>query len=317
MIDLFPFSGFPVAVFGLSAEGIASARALMLSGAEVIAWDEDPERRAAAAAQDIALRDLSAIDWREPVSLVIEHAIAHDKDGSHAIVSAARAAGCEVIADVELLGRAQRDAAYVALVSRNAAASALDLFEHVLQVSGRETEVGGDDGRPLADLHGLDSGGVYVVSMPPARADLTVSITFDAAVVLDLGSGAWPPCGSRESTLAACRWVFHRQTGPKGAVISVDSAAGRKIYQDLAANNEQVVIPVSGYARAPGGVYVVDGVLFDDIGGNADAVTDLPLDSAQDAQITGLHAASAYATAVLLDIPRHAAMASLRSYFIE
>ena len=317
MIDLFPFSGYPVAVFGLGAVGIAAARALSLSGAEVWAWDEDPARRAAAEAADIPLRDLNGIDWREPVSLVIEHAIPHGEGAAHAIVAGARAADCEVIADSELLARAQRDAAYVAVVSRQHGGAALDIFEHVLQVSGRETEVGGDEARPLLDLHGLDLGGVYVIDMPPARAELTVSITFDVAVFLDLGSGAWPPCTSREETVQASRWVFHRQTGPKGAVVSVDSATGLEILRDLSAKEEQIVIPVSGRSRTPGGVYVVDGILYDDIGGNADAVTDLPLTSSPSDQSSALLAASVYAAAIVLNISAPAAMASLRSFFAE
>ena len=317
MIDLFPFSGFPVAVLGLTAEGIATARALSLSGAEVLAWDEDPARRQVAEAAEVPLSDLDDIDWREPVSLVIEHAIPHSQDSSHPLVAKAREAGVEVISDAELLARAQRDASFVAVMSRQGASAALDLFEHVLQIGGRETEAGGDEARPLLDLHGLDLGGVYVMAMPPGRADLTVSITFDAAVLLDLGTGAWPPCTTKEETVEAGRWIFHRQTGPKGAIVSADSAGGRQALQDLKAGAEQIVIPVSGHARTPGGIYIVDGVLYDDIAGNADAVTELPVGASPDGQGMALRAASAYATAVVLDMPRHAAMASLQSYFID
>jgi UDP-N-acetylmuramoylalanine--D-glutamate ligase len=317
MIDLFPFSGLPVAVLGLGPHGIAAARSLSLSGAEVLAWDDDPAHRAAAAEAEVPLRDLTDVDWREPVSLVIEHDIPHGESNAHAVIAAARSANCEIIADSELLARAQRDAAYVALVSRDHAGDALDIFEHVLQISGRETEVGGDQARPLLALHGMDLGGVYVIDMPPARADVTVSITFDAAVYLDLGSGPWPPCATREETVTASRWVFHRQTGPKGAVVSVDGATGRQILAELSAKGEQIVIPISGQSRTPGGVYVVDGVLYDDIAGNADAVTDLPLDPSAAGQSDGLLAASVYATAIILNISPPAAMASLRSYFID
>jgi UDP-N-acetylmuramoylalanine--D-glutamate ligase len=317
MIDLFPFAGFPVAVFGLGPEGLATARALMLSEAEVWAWDEDAGRREAAKEHDIPLRDLSTLDWREPVSLVIEHAIPHGEATAHPFVAAARAAGCEVIADSELLARTQRDAAYVAVVSRGLTEPALDMFAHVCQISGRETEAGGDGGRPLLDLHPLDLGGIYVMAMPPARADLTLSVTFDAAVFLDLGADPWPPFTSQEEALAASRWVFHRQTGPKGAVVNVTDPVGRQVHADLVSRGEQIVIPISGRSRVPNGVYVAGGILHDDIAGHAEAVTDLPLDSGEAGADQALLAASVYATAVILDIPRHAAMASIRSFFLE
>jgi UDP-N-acetylmuramoylalanine--D-glutamate ligase len=313
MIEPFPFSGFPVAVLGLGPEGMATARGLAAAGAEVWAWDDDEARRAAA--EEIPLRDLTQLDWREPVSLVIEHAIAHGKEALHPLVAKARAAGCEVIADSELLGRTQRDAGFVAIVSRSHASPALDLFSHVFSISGRETEVGGDAERPLMKLYPLDLGGIYVLDMPPARAELTLSITFDAAVFLDLGSGAWPPCASREETVAASRWVFHRQSGPRGAVVNVDDAEGRRTYDDLVARRDQVVIPISGRSRAPNGVYVAGGVLYDDLGGRDEAITDLPAAGEVHAAKMPVLAAAVYAAAVMVDIPKHAAMASLRSFF--
>lgn len=311
MIELYPFAGFPVAVLGLGPGGAATARALSLSGAEVWAWDDDESRRAAAT--DLPLRDLTAIDWREPVSLVIEHTIPHDKESPHPLVAAAKSAGCEVIADSELLGRTQHDANFVAVVSRRAASAMLDLCGHVFQISGRETEVGGDPERPLLNLHPLDFGGIYALDMPPARAELTLSITFDAAIYLDLGAGAWPPCATREETVKASRWVFHRQSGPRGAIVNIDDPDGRLVCDELAAQGDQVVIPISGRSRTSNGVYVAGGVLYDDIGGRADAVTDLPPGEDGKAQTDPLLAAAVYAAAVMLDIPKHAAMASLRS----
>jgi len=238
-------------------------------------------------------------------------------NNAHPVVTAAREAGCEIIADSELLARAQRDAAYLAVVSKDHAGTALDMFEHVLQITGREAEVGGDAARPLLDLHGLDLGDVYVIAMPPARADLTVSITYDAAVFLDIGTGAWPPCLDHEECLQASRWVFHRQTSPKGAIVSVDSATGRQVVKELSIKGEQIIIPVSGQSRAPGGIYVVDGVLYDDMDGDAMAITDLPLSQSSSGNIAGLLAASVYATAIVLNISPPAAMASLRSFFAD
>jgi len=313
LIEPFPFARFPVAVLGLGPEGMASACGLLAAGAEVWAWDDDESRRAAA--EEIPLRDLTQLDWREPVSLVIEHTLAHGKQNPHPLVAKARAAGCEVIADSELLGRTQRDAGFVAIVSRSSASPALDLFGHVFSVSGRETEAGGDAARPLMKLYPLDLGGIYVIDMPPARAELTPSITFDAAVLLDFGTGKWPPCLSREETVTASRWVFQRQAGPRGAVVNVDDAEGRRTYEDLAARAEQVVIPISGRSRAPNGVYVAGGVLYDDLGGRDEAITDLPVSGEAHAAKTPLLAAAVYAAAVMVDIPKHAAIASLRGFF--
>ena len=40
MIDVFPFAGYPVAVFGLGRSGLTAAKSLIGSEAEVAAWVE-------------------------------------------------------------------------------------------------------------------------------------------------------------------------------------------------------------------------------------------------------------------------------------
>lgn len=312
MIDVFPFAGFTIAVLGLEHPGRKAAVALDLSDADVWAWDEDPVNRAAAEDEGVPLVDLNNIDWREPVSLVVEHRIPHGKTGAHPLVEKAREAGAEIISDLELLARAQRDASYIAVVTRKQEASALDMLEQVFSVAGRDVEVGGDAQDALLDLHPLEASGAYIASVPPGRADTTVSITFDQVLFLDFGEAAWPPFETQEESLEAIRWVFHRQTTPKGAVINIDDAVGRQFFNELAAKGEQALIPISLAEAVIGGVYVDTGWLIDDRKGDQTRVVQLP--TAGDPAATRL-AVGAYALAVLAGIPEHAAMASMMGYF--
>lgn len=317
MIDLFPFAGFPVGVLGLGNHGAKTAEILQRSGAEVHAWDDDEARRAEAEAMGLPINDLSKADWRDLVSLVVEPDVPHGSDKPHAIVTAARAGGCEVISDAELLARAQRDAKYVGVVSHGGDTELLDVLQSTLNVCGRDCEAGGDAARPILGLHALELGGIYVLSMPPGRIDTTMSITFDCAVLDDVGSHGWPPFETAEDALKAAKAVFRRQTGEKGAVVNADDRYGRSAYSELLDAKEQIVVPVSGKARVAGGVYLANKTLFDDMGGNDDAVIGLELAGQEDVRRAGLLAAAAYAALVILDVPPHAAMASIRSYFDE
>ena len=312
MIDVFPFSGFTVAVLGLEHQGRKTAVALDLSDVDVWAWDEDPINRAAAEDEGVPLVDLNGIDWREPVSLVVEHHIPHGKTGAHPLVEKAREAGAEVISDLELLARAQRDASYIAVVSRRQSAGTLDMLDQVFSVAGRDVEVGGNNEQALLDCHPLEAGGAYIAAVPPGRADTTVSITFDQVLFLDFGDAAWPPFETLEESVEAIRWVFHRQTTPKGAVINVDDAVGRDFFNALAEKNEQALIPLSIESAVVGGVYVDGGWLIDDRKGDQIRVVQLP--TAGDPAATRL-ALGAYALAILAGIPEHAAMASMMGYF--
>ncbi|MEQ8665846.1 MAG: hypothetical protein RIC16_08975 [Rhodospirillales bacterium] len=312
MIDVFPFAGFTVAVLGLGPEGRKTARALSLSEVEVWAWDDDPDNRAAAEADDVPLTNLGEIDWREPVSLIIEAQIPHGQSEAHPLVTAARAAGCEVISDLELVSRSQRDASYIAVVSRKLGDETLAMLKQVFLVAGRDVEAGGNAANPILNCHPLEAGGTYIALVPPGRADITVTVTFDQVLFLDFGSEPWPPFTDNDASLEAIRWVFHRQTAPRGAVINIDDPAGRALFEALAEGAEQVLIPMSLANPVVGGVYVVGGWLIDDRKGDAVRVVQLPVagDPAKMRMAVG-----AYALCVLAGVPEHAAMASMMGYF--
>jgi len=113
VIDLSFFGGLPVAVLGLGKSGLSAARALRESGAEVWAWDDNADRRAAAAAEGVPLVDLTGCDWQELTSLVISPGIPHSHPAPHPVAALAREHRCEIIGDIELLARSQRDASYL------------------------------------------------------------------------------------------------------------------------------------------------------------------------------------------------------------
>mgnify|MGYP000745954005 CR=1 FL=1 len=179
MIDVFPFAGLPVPVLGLGRSGIAAAKALQRGEAEVWAWDDNEAARARAADEGIEIVDLNGINWREATSLVLSPGIPHTFPKPHPIVAAAREAGCEIIGDVELLARTQRDAAYVGITGTNGKSTTTALIGHIFQVSGREAEIGGNLGMPACALEPLDAEGTYILEMSSYQLELTFSITFE------------------------------------------------------------------------------------------------------------------------------------------
>ena len=308
MIDLFPFSGFIVGVLGLGDHGLVTARALKLSGAEVWAWDHDENRREKAQAEGIPLVDLNACDAREIISLVIEPDIAHGLTDCDDIVTAVRNAGGEVISDAELLVRTQRDAAYLGITGAGDDAFFCSLITQMLEVAGKDIELGGTPERAMLGLHPLDLGGMYVLLMPPKKLDMTVSITFDTAVWL----GAVPFMTDEE--LGNMRKIFHRQTKPRTAIISVDDPVSCEVYETLKDADEQIVVPISGKNRVPGGVYIEDSMLIDDTNGEGVPVTNLgEYDTYCEADHKRL-AAFAYTTALSVGIEPRVAMACLQGF---
>ena len=314
MINVFPYAGLPIAVFGLGRSGIASALALQKSDADVWAWDDNETARAAACEAGVTLVDLNTCDWSELMTLVLSPGIPLHHPVPNPIVTLARNAGCEVIGDIELLARTQRDASYVGITGTNGKSTTTALIGHILQVSGREAEVGGNLGMAALTLMPVGHEGIYVLEMSSYQLDLTVSITFDVAVLLNITPDHLDRHGGMDGYIAAKKSIFNRQTRPRTAVVGIDDDRCRAVCDELIQADDQRVIPVSGRQAVAGGVYVIGGVLVDDMDGTAVPVMDLKTVATLPGEHNWQNTAAAYATARAIGVAAHATMACINSY---
>ncbi len=317
MTQVFPFASHPVAVFGLGQSGLATARALVESKADVWAWDDNEDARQRAAEEGVPLVDLYNCDWRAVTSLVLSPGVPLHHPEPHPVVTLARQANCEIIGDIELLGRAQRGCNYIGITGTNGKSTTTALLGHIMQAAGREAEVGGNLGVPaltLEPLGALGPEGTYVLEMSSYQLELTVSITFNVAILLNLSADHLDRHGGMDGYIAAKKTIFHRQTSPCTAVIGVDDTYCRAIADELKAAGEQEIIEVSGEREVPGGVYVLDGVLIDDTENAATPVGNLRENPSLTGTHNGQNAAAAYAAAKTAGIAPSVIMTCIQSY---
>ncbi|MCP5366928.1 MAG: UDP-N-acetylmuramoyl-L-alanine--D-glutamate ligase [Hyphomicrobiales bacterium] len=286
-----------VAVFGLGRTGRAAAHALRASGARVLAWDDSQAAREAAAADHIPLTDLYDRDWTGVRSLVLSPGVPLDHPVTHPVVALARGGGCEVLSDIELLYRARPDAAFVGITGTNGKSTTTALVAHLLDAAGQRVEVGGNLGRPVLDFEPLGRGQFYVLEMSSYQLDLSLSLTFRIAVLLNISPDHLDRHGGMDGYVAAKKRLFHGQGADATAIVGIDDARSRALFDALRAAGPMRAVPVSGNGAAPGGVYALDGRLVDDLDGAARAVADL----ADLGTLRGAHnhqnAAAAYAAA--------------------
>jgi len=273
-LDLSGFAGTPIAVLGLGKSGLSAARALSACGAEVRAWDDDPARRAAAADDGMPLVDLATADLQDVPTLLLSPGIPHTYPAPHPAVARARAAGCEIVCDIELLARSERDALYVGITGTNGKSTTTALIGHVLHRLGRKAAIGGNIGAPALSLAPMGDGGIYVLELSSYQLELLPSATFDVAVLLNISPDHLDRHGGMDGYIAAKRRIFAGQKADRVAIVGVDDAASQAIHDDLAAAG-QAVIAVSVERPVAGGVYVANGWLIDDRRGDARAIIDL------------------------------------------
>lgn len=281
MIDLSLFAGKPVAVMGLARSGLAAARALAAGGADVRGWDDGEAGREAARKAGIRLADLSLPEsWAGVGTLVLSPGIPHTYPAPHISASRAREVGAEIIGDIELLIRSGSPAIFVGITGTNGKSTTTALIGHILEQAGKTVEVGGNIGRPACEFEMLGRDGFYVLEMSSYQIELTPSRAFDVAVLVNISPDHLDRHGGMRGYVATKRDLV--TCNPRGAtiVIGVDDAESRRIYEEVrstqaAQSGDIDVCGISSGRRVPGGVYVLDGILFDDRTGQAVEIASL------------------------------------------
>ncbi|WP_274628341.1 UDP-N-acetylmuramoyl-L-alanine--D-glutamate ligase [Arvimicrobium flavum] len=242
MIPATTFGGKRVALFGLGGSGIATARALLEGGANVVAWDDNPESVARAEAEGIPAANLRQEDWSAFTSLVLSPGVPLTHPKPHWSVELARAAGVEVIGDVELFVRERNavapDAPFIAITGTNGKSTTTALTAHILNSAGRDTQMGGNIGRAVMTLDPLRSDRFYVVECSSYQVDLTPSINPTAGILLNLT----PDHLDRHGTMQHYATIKERLVaGSETAIVGVDDAYCAQIADRLERAGKTVV----------------------------------------------------------------------------
>ncbi|ALJ34640.1 UDP-N-acetylmuramoyl-L-alanine--D-glutamate ligase [Azospirillum brasilense] len=314
MINLFYMEGLPVAVMGLGKSGLATAEALTQSGAEVWVWDDNESSRADALSKGYKVVDLTTADLTELTTIVWSPGIPHTHPKPHPVALRARAANIELVCDIELLARSERDSAYIGITGTNGKSTTTTLIGHVMEAAGRRIAVGGNLGTPALTFPSVGAGGSYVLEMSSYQLELTYSITFDVAVLLNITPDHLARHGGMDGYVAAKKLIFHRQTRPRTAVIGVDDPTCRAIWEELKAKSDQVIWPVSALGPVAGGVYAADGWLVDDTFGVAERVAELAAFPALLGTHNWQNAAAAYAACKAAGVPTPAIVAAMTTF---
>ncbi|MBB3389998.1 UDP-N-acetylmuramoylalanine--D-glutamate ligase [Rhizobium sp. BK275] len=190
MIPVTTLAGKKVALFGLGGSGLATAKALVAGGADVTAWDDNPDSVVKAAADGIATADLHMIDWSAQALFVLSPGVPLTHPKPHWTVDLARAAGVDIVGDVELFVRERRahapDCPFIAITGTNGKSTTTALIAHILKSSGRDTQLGGNIGTAVLTLDPPKAERYFVVECSSYQIDLAPTLNPSAGILLNL-----------------------------------------------------------------------------------------------------------------------------------
>ncbi len=270
MITAKAFAGKHYAVYGLARSGLATAEALLASGARVTAWDAKEEARAAllssprfraegdrsesgggpppsalraatspanAGEDNLAIANLDEADLTQFDSLVVTPGLPFNR---HPIASRAREAGVEIIGDIELFARARPELPphkVVGITGTNGKSTTTALVHHILKTAGVPSAMGGNIGLPILAQHPLPEGGVYVLELSSYQIDLTQSLDCDVAVLLNITPDHLDRYESFEAYAASKGRLFKMQRGDHFGLISCTTEAALAQWPDERPDN--------------------------------------------------------------------------------
>jgi UDP-N-acetylmuramoylalanine--D-glutamate ligase len=310
MIDLRHLKGKRYAVMGLAKSGLATARALTSAGVDILAWDDGEAGRAAATDAGIALTDLNTAELTGIDALLLSPGIPHTFPTPNAVAARAKAAGIPIVGDIELLYGAQPKVAYIGITGTNGKSTTTALIGHILSLTGRPVQVGGNLGTPVLTFEPLGEGGVYVLEMSSYQLELVPLVAFNVAVLLNVTPDHLARHGGMDGYIAAKRHIFQHPKRSHTAIIGVDDEHCRKVYGELEAALESAVVPVSAEQETKG-VYVLDGKLYD---GGADPVIDLNTIPSLPGRHNWQNAAAAFAATHAAGVPVETILEGLRTF---
>ena len=226
MIPITVFAGKQVAVFGLGASGLLSARALKEGGAEVVVFDDEPKKVAQARAAGLTTQDLREIDWGKIAALVLTPGVPLTHPTPHWAAALANRAGVEIIGDIELFCRERAKSGaqcpLIAITGTNGKSTTTALIAHLIRHAGRDAQMGGNIGVPVLALEPFASGRVYVLELSSFQIDLAPSLKPTVGILLNVTEDHLDRHGSM-ANYAAIKALLVASVEPGGsAVIGVD-----------------------------------------------------------------------------------------------
>jgi UDP-N-acetylmuramoylalanine--D-glutamate ligase len=300
-------------VLGLGKTGDATVAALLAANAQVLAWDDTPDTRAKAKANNIPLADPARLDWNTITALVMSPGIPHTYPAPHPFAAAAKAAGVPILGDIALLFQALPQARYVGITGTNGKSTTTSLIGHILHSAGVRAEVGGNLGTPVLSFAPLDQTGVYVLELSSYQLELMPHNLLQVGIMLNITPDHLDRHGGMDGYTAAKQRVI-RCAGAQTLIIGLDDEPSRHLAAQAATMPNITLRGISQATQKQAAVYTDNAQLIDNIDGLAQRVLDLKTLH----NLVGGHnwqnIAAAYAATKALGLSTEAIIAGIKSF---
>jgi UDP-N-acetylmuramoylalanine--D-glutamate ligase len=306
-------AGKTVALFGLGGSGLATARALAAGGAQVAVWDDDAASLEKARTAGIPTKDLRGADWSRFAAFVLAPGVPLTHPEPHWAVGIARAAGVEIIGDIELFCRERAKVApqapFVAITGTNGKSTTTALIAHILREAGGDVQMGGNIGTAILSLAPPANTRMHIIEMSSFQIDLTPSLRPSIGVLLNISPDHLDRHGTMENYAAIKERLV---MASEHAIIGVDDASSGSIAERRARVGPLDRVSVEGPVRD--GLFAEGPAIIMAAGAEQRRVADLTGISSLRGAHNAQNAAVAFAACARLGLAPEDIVSGMRSF---
>ncbi len=240
-----------IAVLGLGLTGKSIVNYFNNSGNNLICWDDDITKRNQLTNQNIKIHNLSDPNiWSNIDLLLISPGIPYLYPNAHPAVIQALNNSVRIDNDIGLffedLKKKKKNTTIICVTGSNGKSTTVSLINHVLLNFKKNSEVGGNIGRPVLELNTDESNTFKVLELSSYQIEIAKFLSPDIAIFLNLSSDHLDRHGGIGGYFNSKARLFYNGM-PKYSIINVDQPEGKYLanYLEQNANFDTKVIHIS------------------------------------------------------------------------
>lgn len=251
-----------IALFGLGGSGLVTAQALIAGGANVVAFDDNPQSVEAAAAEGIPTKDLRDFDFAKADALVLAPGVPLTHPHPHWCAEIAKAHDVPIIGDVSLFAdeliASGKHCPFIAITGTNGKSTTTALISHILSSASCDVQMGGNIGKAVLSLEPFVDGRFYVVECSSYQIDLAPALEPEIGLLLNLAPDHLDRHGTMENYSAIKERLVARS---QNAIVGIDDDISKSIFDRLRDSGRQVYA-ISGNGSVELGAFASEGSIF-------------------------------------------------------
>ncbi|WP_316355063.1 UDP-N-acetylmuramoyl-L-alanine--D-glutamate ligase [Candidatus Trichorickettsia mobilis] len=275
MIHLLSQAGKKIGIFGLNRTGIAAYAALTSTARQLICYDDNYDncQKFQKIYPDSKIVDLAHHEWTQLDKILLSPGIPL----SHPLVKIAKTNKITITSDIDLLFEEYHNADFIAVTGTNGKSTTTALIAHILQFAGIDYPAGGNLGNAALSLPSNKAG--YVLELSSFQLELINSFSAKIAILLNITPDHLDRHLTMDNYINAKQKILLPIATDSLCyrIIGVDNIITKNIYAQFKQRPKSLmkIIPISATEQQPGGISVLENIIYDNIGDES-VIIELP-----------------------------------------